>query len=324
MKAVSVALFAYNRPKHLSNCIESLRKNSESSLTTVYFFLDGPFNTDDIPHVEQVYEIASSTTGFLEIRISKRDQHIGLSRNIIDGITQVLAKQESVIVVEDDLVVSQGFLRYMNRALDFYRESPQVFSISAYNYPPKILRIPRDYRYDAFFVMRHMCWGWGTWRDRWAKADWNLDNYASLRNDESWKRSFQEVGIDLLGMLNAQMHGEIDSWAIRWTHAHFTHHAVCLVPVESLVNNMGADGSGVHATPTSRYFHQRLNGKSRSLRLPSLVYVDPLIARVYKTAERRSFFVRATSKVAKVLSHRGSLINRRQSPAPSAKAKVTR
>jgi hypothetical protein len=140
--------------------------------------------------------------------------------------------------------------------LNIYRASPQVFTVSGYNYPNELLRIPNSYSYDAFFVMRHMCWGWATWRDRWQQADWQLDNYESLRMDESWRRSFREDGVDLPGMLDEQMHGQIDSWAIRWTYAHFAHHAVCLVPVHSFVN-IGVDGSGVHmsASQAPEGFH---------------------------------------------------------------------
>jgi hypothetical protein len=93
---------------------------------------------------------------------------------VIDGITRVLSEHESVIVVEDDLVVSPAFLPYMREALKLYRFSTGVFSVSGYNYPRKILPARGDFPYDAFFVMRRMCWGWGTWRDRWRKADWEI------------------------------------------------------------------------------------------------------------------------------------------------------
>jgi len=109
------------------------------------------------------------------------------------------------------------------------------------------------------------------------------------------RRSFEECGVDLPRMLDAQIHGELDSWAIRWTYAHFAHHAVCLVPVESLVNNIGADGSGLHMKPSRRYLHPTLND-ARLMRFPPLVYVDPLIERTYKTVERKGHVYRAARK----------------------------
>ena len=298
--AVSIALFAFNRPQHLEKCLSSLRQNADASRTLLYCFLDGPRNSGDAHLVEQVRGIARAEGGFLEVRILERERNWGLSRNVIDGVSRVLAKHEQVIVVEDDLVVSPAFLRYMNQALSVYASAPGVFSVSGYNYPRGVLRVPVSYPYDAFFVQRHMCWGWGTWRDKWERADWRVQDYDSLSRNESWKRSFQEGGVDLPGMLDAQVRGQLDSWAIRWTYAHFAHHAVCLVPVESLVNNMGVDGSGVHMKASRRYFHPRLNGKD-ALALPSLIYIDPLIARAYKTANRRNLFFRAAGKMATVI-----------------------
>ena len=291
----AIAFFAYNRPHHLAKCLASMRMNPEFRETPSYFFLDGPRTAEDVPSVAEVGRIARSVAGLLDARIVERGCNWGLSRNIIDGISQVLADNESVIVVEDDLVVSSGFLRYMDHALERYRPFSQVFSVSAYNYPGKIFHVPRDYPYDTFFVLRNMCWGWGTWRSRWVQAQWHLPDYVSLRNNDSWRRSFEECGVDLPRMLDAQVHGELDSWAIRWTYAHFAHHAVCLVPVESLVNNIGADGSGVHMKPSRRYLHPTLND-ARLMRFPPLVYVDPLIERTYKTVERKGHVYRAARK----------------------------
>ncbi len=300
-----IALLAYNRPAHLERCLASLRLNPECARTVLYCYLDGPRCSEDARMVEQVRGIARAATGFRAVNIVERDCNWGLSRNVIGGVTQVLAHHEKVIVVEDDLEVSSTFLRYMNEALSFYASSPEVFSVSAYNYPKKLFSVPKGYPFDAFFVQRHMCWGWGTWRDRWQRADWQVRDYDSLSRSESWQRSFREGGVDLPGMLDAQVHGQVDSWAIRWTHAHFTHHAVCLVPVESFVNNMGADGSGVHMKRSNRYFHPTLNNREE-LRLPSLVYVDPFIARMYKTVERRSLAFRAVRKVSRMVLGVGS------------------
>ena len=287
-----VVLFGYNRPRHLQECISSLRRNAEALKTRLCCFLDGPRSHEDIRAVEEVRKSAREAEGFLQVTVVERDTNLGLSRNIIDGITQVMAAHDTVIVVEDDLVVSPGFLRYMNQALSLYRTFPGVFSVGAYNYPRGMFRVPRDFPYDAFFVPRHMCWGWGTWRDRWEKADWQVRDYPALRRSDWWRRAFRDVGVDLPGMLDEQMRGQVDSWAIRWAYTHFTHRAVCLLPVESLVNNMGVDGSGVHMKASSRYFHQSLNSR-RAVRFPPLVYVDPRIARMYRNAGRRSVPVRA-------------------------------
>jgi hypothetical protein len=304
MKSTSapIALIGYNRPHHIERCISSLQANSAARGSTLYVFLDGPRGAEDASSVEEVRRIARATTRFREVRIAERKSNLGLSRNVIDGVTSVLAEHESVIVVEDDLVVSPSFLQYMNEALVRYRFAAGVFSVSGYNYPRRVLPMPAGYPYDAFFVTRHMCWGWGTWKDRWQKADWEIPDHSSLTKNSSWKRSLAEAGLDLPRMLEDQVQGRLDSWAIRWTYAHFANHAVCLVPVESFVNNMGADGSGVHMKASTRYFHASLN-RTLLMILPPHVYVDPWIARKFKTAERRSLAVRIWRRLFRAQRH---------------------
>lgn len=296
----AIAVFAYNRPRHLERCLASLRSNPEAAQSTGYFFLDGPRSESDEAPVAEVRRVALTSGIFRRTVITDRGVNVGLSGNIIDGVTQVLAVHPRVIVVEDDLVVSPAFLGYMNQALERYWKSSSVFSVSGYNYPRALLRAPTDFAYDAFFVSRHMCWGWGTWRDRWEQADWEIGDYRTVSRDRSWKRSFEQVGIDLPGMLAQYKGGTIDSWAIRWTYAHFANHAVCLVPVRSFVNNAGADGSGRHMAASGRYLHRRLNC-ARNLCLPGQVYVDPVIASAFMRTERRSLVSRISRRVLRMV-----------------------
>jgi len=297
----AVALFAYNRPAHLERCLASLRANPEAAASTGYFFIDGPRTPADEPLVEQVRRIALTSAVFRRTVVVDRGENRGLSGNVIDGVTQVLDTHARAIVVEDDLVVSPAFLGYMNQALERYERAPSVFSVSGYNYPRAVLRSPPDYGYDAFFVPRHMCWGWGTWRDRWQHADWEIRDYRAVCADRSWQRSFRQVGLDLPQMLAQYKGGDIDSWAIRWTYAHFANHAVCLVPVHSFVNNAGVDGSGSHMAASNRYYHRRLNCRT-AIRLPAQVYVDPVIAFAFSRTERRSLPSRISRRILRLLN----------------------
>lgn len=54
-------------------------------------------------------------------------------------------------------------------------------------------------------------------------------------------------------MLDRQMEGAIDSWAIRWCYAQSKLDALTVYPVHSLVQNIGLDGSGTHSGFASQY-----------------------------------------------------------------------
>ena len=60
-----------------------------------------------------------------------RERNYGLAANVIDSVTQVVNAYGRVIVVEDDLVVAPYFLRFMNDALETYKDEERVGHIQA-------------------------------------------------------------------------------------------------------------------------------------------------------------------------------------------------
>ena len=52
-----------------------------------------------------------------------REENYGLARNVIEGVTEIIERYGTVIVLEDDLVTNRYFLRFMNDALALREES---------------------------------------------------------------------------------------------------------------------------------------------------------------------------------------------------------
>ena len=71
---------------------------------------------------------------------------------------------------------------------------------------------------------------------------------------------------DYISMLEAQLEGKIDSWAIRWYLSVFMNEGMVLYPRKSLVENMGFDGSGTHTRGES--MDQAIDADSVPVRLP--------------------------------------------------------
>lgn len=237
-----VALFAYRRPDHLAACLQSLAACPESQGTDLIVFCDGPKGSGDAADVAKVRELARMASGFSSVRVVERATNQGLAASVISGVGEVLAKRDRIIVVEDDLVVSPDFLRYLNEGLDLYADDTAVVSIHAYTYAVKE-PLPQ-----SFFLKGADCWGWATWRRGWAVFD--ADGGALL---DRLRASGREREFDLDGaypysrMLAEQAAGTIDSWAVRWHASAFLADKLTLYPGESLVKNIGQDGSGTHS-----------------------------------------------------------------------------
>jgi hypothetical protein len=237
-----VALFVYRRPMHLKRTLEALRGNPEASQTEVFVFCDGARNAQDAEGVDAVRKVLQGNLGFAATHVVARDSNYGLARNITEGITAVLGERETVIVLEDDITVSPFFLRFMNDALGYYRDSPRVGSISGYCYP---LTDPVP---ETYFIRGSDCWSWATWRDRWKV--FNPDGTALLRELKARNlcHAFDFDGaMPFVEMLKGQIAGQNDSWAVRWHASCFLRDMLILYPGRSLAHNIGQDGSGTHS-----------------------------------------------------------------------------
>jgi hypothetical protein len=234
-----IVLFTYRRLWHTKQTVEALQNNLYADQSELIIFSDGAKNEKDEIKVKEVREYLKTIKGFKKIEIIERDKNWGLANNIIDGITKVVNQYGKVIVLEDDLVTSPYFLKFMNDGLNMYEEEEKVISVHGYVYPIKGLP-------EIFFLRGADCWGWATW-----KRGWDLfEEDGKKLLDELEKRKLTKL-FDFNGaypytkMLKDQVEGKVDSWAIRWYASAFIHEKLTLYPGISLVKHIGDLGTHV-------------------------------------------------------------------------------
>ena len=236
-----VAVFGFNRPQHLRRTLLALSLNEGAEDTEVYIFIDGPRSSKDAHLCEDVAKVAKNNYGFREQHVVISTANKGLRRSIVEGVTSVVTAKSRIIVLEDDLVPSLGFLEYMNDALKKYESVPRVGSIHAFQYPLGYLGN------KSLFFRGADCWGWATWADRWKLLQ--QDPRVLLRRLESGNlvEQFNLSGkMNFTELLEKQFDGLIDSWAILWHASLFLEEKLTLYPPKSLIQNIGQDGSGTH------------------------------------------------------------------------------
>ena len=238
-----IALFVYNRPGHAQRTVNSLRENELAPRSDLFVFSDGAKNEAGSAAVQQIRRYVRTIQGFRSVTIIERERNWGLANSVIGGITALCNEFGRVIAMEDDLLTTADFLTFVNQALKRYEAEPRIFSVSGFNFG---FNGPKHYPYDAFCFYRSSSWGWGTWRDRWERADWKMSDYYSFCTDKKQRRQFNRGGDDLSGMLARQMYGKIDSWAIRWAYTHFKQDALALLSFRPRVFHIGCDGSATH------------------------------------------------------------------------------
>ena len=250
-----IVLFCYNRPAHLRQTLEYLQANALAVESELYIYSDGPKKESDHAAIAEIHTYLSDLKGFKKINITKSETNLGLASSVIKGVSEVISQYHKVIVLEDDMLTTPDFLNYMNEALNVYRSRTDIFSVTAYT-PP--ISVPKNYKQGVYLAPRASSWGWGTWADKWLKADWNATNLTDSENASSTRARLEKGGDDLWPMLVKQQRGIIDSWAIRWTYTQSQHHAFGLYPAHSKIKNIGTDGSGTNFTFKSGDYGQEM------------------------------------------------------------------
>lgn len=265
-----IILFVYNRKWHTEQTVEALKKNELAGESDLFIFSDGPKKEND-ENVKEIRRYLKTIGGFKSITIIEREKNIGLANSVIAGVTEVVNKYGKVIVLEDDIVTSKYFLKFMNDALEKYERDGRIFSISGYNVP---MKCPAEYDKDVFLSYRYSSWGWATWKNKWDEADWNIQGWEEVFSDKSANKKFRRGGNDLPYILKAQMNGTLNSWAIRWYYSHFRKDMFTVFPVKSLVENIGFDGSGIHCGPAQNAPNKPVISENVTIELPENIEFD--------------------------------------------------
>ncbi|MCG6913511.1 glycosyltransferase [bacterium BMS3Abin03] len=250
MNLATIILFVYNRPWHLQQTLKALKQNTLAEKSELIIYSDGNKDNVDEADVLEVRKHIHDIKGFKNLEVIERERNLGLASSVIKGVSEVLNTRDKVIVLEDDVITARAFLTFMNNALEFYQTDKNIFSVSGYTYP---VNIPASYQEDVFISYRASSWGWATWKDRWGKADWEVQDFNDFVKDKNAQRLFNRAGEDYTPMLFSQMRNKIDSWAIRWAYSHFKNNSYCLFPIKPLCKNIGTDSSGTHSATTKKF-----------------------------------------------------------------------
>ncbi len=243
MNLAPIVLFTYNRPDHTQRTIKALQQNIYAEESDLIIYSDAPKDEKAKDGVLETREYIKTINGFKSLHIIERENNMGLANSLIDGITSVVNKYGKVIVLEDDLITSPFFLKFMNEGLEKYQSNDKIASIHGYVNPVKE-PLPQN-----FFLSYMSSWGWATWDRAWKLFEPNGTKLLEeLQNRNFEKKLDFNNSYYFVKMLKNQIKGKNNSWAIRWYSSILLNDKLCLYPNKSLVAQIGYDGSGIHSS----------------------------------------------------------------------------
>jgi hypothetical protein len=101
------------------------------------------------------------------------DTRLGCTANIHSALKYGFMRSEYVIMVEDDVLLAPGALKYFEWAREVFRDDPSIFTVAAYRKEEVAAKDFYTYGKEQWFTP----WGWATWKDRFVemtdKWGWN-------------------------------------------------------------------------------------------------------------------------------------------------------
>ncbi len=254
-----VAIFVYNRTTNTKRTLQCLLENAMAKDTDVYVFSDGGKDSRSWKQVNEVRKYLHQTAGIINttkalksFTIIERPENVYLERNIIDGIGYVFQRHDSIIVLEDDICVSEFYLDYMNEALNIYKDEKRVMHVAGFtnldilNNNPGLIYLSPDTEFpDETYFTPHMSgWGWGTWKDKWQA------NFVHYKSEEEALKGLKAADRDRIqygGVFPCLRSLKKDPipWDICWEIAIYRAGGLCLTPIHTMVRNIGLK-SGTH------------------------------------------------------------------------------
>ena len=250
-----ILLLAYNRPDHLAKTLDALKANLRAEESELYIYSDAPRNAEAEAKVIAVRAVIAKVKGFAKVTTIYREKNVGLANNVIEGVSRLVDEYGKVIVLEDDLITSPYFLTFMNDALDKYAGEEKVLNVNGH-----VLKTKETLN-TTFFISFADSWGWATWKRAWDKFQPNGQVLLDELRQSGRDRRFDFDGrYHFTRMLQEQIEGKNNSWAIRWNATIFLNNGLSLNAGRSMVDNIGTDGSGTHFTTRAGYYSELYKG----------------------------------------------------------------
>ena len=272
----SVLLITY---KPRDTTLKLIREILSENGVSLYIAIDGPKNQKEQEKIDRFLKTISQLhTEYPEnrIRIWKRRENLGLAVSVITAIDWFFYHEESGIVLEDDLEVSEGFFKYVS-------DNEKLLS------PSSILMIGGHQPFSGIILDENVIssypqvWGWASNKICWGAMRKLILNNGTKSLVKNRVQAFWKTGSDRAHS------GYLDSWAVPLAQQMRENHLFCLMPSISLIRNLGFDENATHT-----FFEPEIKSKVEINRMEMVNIRGQLFKSIDKLLEKHVYKIKRT------------------------------
>ena len=249
-----ILVMVYDRLECLKECIESLQNCQESTESVLYISSDAAFKTNDSFKIVAVREYIQSISGFKEVIPIIQKENVGL-RNAYEFATNlVFSQHETLIFLEDDIVVAPDFLKFMNEGLVFYKNNTKVISISGFSHAV-FFDVDSNLKSKVYFTSRWCPWGFASWKEKMQSVpNVSLETLKEDLNNSIFVKKLDAIGIDLFTAFKRKLYKN-EPLVLDYL---YVHHMVkndlyTVTPYTTKTFNIGNDGQGTRTQENEKF-----------------------------------------------------------------------
>lgn len=256
---IAIVVIAFNRPNSLDRLLGSINKGIYKS-SDIPLVISVDFQ-DTESHAEVIKIAKEFKWDYGEKRVIEHQQNLGLRKHVI-SCGDLVNDYDSVILLEDDLLVSSCFYQYSVDALNFYAKDESIAGISLYNHKRNFMNllpfqvIPDDF--DVYFLQIASSWG-----QAWSKGQWT--------KFKSW---YENVSLEVMEVLPAYIKDWPESsWLKYFISYMVSQNKFFVYPVKSLTTNFSDSGTHNLGKNVEYQVPLSLSGKFRFVTIEDSVNV---------------------------------------------------
>ncbi len=252
MKAALIAV-AYNRINSLRRLLRSLEKAAYDGEEVTLIISIDKSDTDEVERFAADYRWPHGPK-----RVKLHERNMGLRAHILSQGEEEFDEFDTLVILEDDIIVSPVFYAYVRQTVGAYAGNPAIAGISLYSFPLNYLTgrpfEPLHGGHDVFFMRTAQSWG-----EVWTREAW--------RKFHEWYKANTDFKPDV------DVPRPLFGWSRSWLKYH-TRYCIetgryFVYPYVSLTSNCG--DAGTHTTGYNNYQTSLQTAYAGPLRLPPSV-----------------------------------------------------
>ena len=235
-QAIPCLIIAYRRLEGVQRLMGSLH---EYSVSKIYLSIDGPRNSQDLQIQKEIEEwtIQFADMSGIELHVLRHKKNLGVAVSIICALDWFYSHVPFGVVLEDDLEISQEFLKFVLFCKERFAGLENLWMISGNQFFPESMVL------NEISVSNYpLVWGWATWSGRWSQMR------ASILRQKKFSPFFLFSPVKAFWWAGSKrvLSGVVDTWDIPLAFEMERRKRVTFSPPVNLVKNIGYDTSASH------------------------------------------------------------------------------